>query len=82
MLKTRSDGAVQPGFKWGPFTMRIPFIHLRFSLSNMLQGLAVAGASGLAGTLFYGAAGAEFRGISGDGHVPQYVNFLFMDVFR
>ena len=48
MSKTRSDGAVQPGLKWGPFTMRIPLIHMRFSLSNMLQGLAVAGATGLA----------------------------------
>ncbi|HAZ79140.1 MAG TPA: xanthine permease [Porticoccaceae bacterium] len=28
--------------------MRIPLIHLRFSLSNMLQGLAVAGATGMA----------------------------------
>mgnify|MGYP000750357253 FL=1 len=48
MLKTRIDGDVQPGFKWGPFIMRIPLIHLRFSLSNMLQGLAVAGATGMA----------------------------------
>lgn len=48
MLKTRPDGEVQPGVKWGPFTMRIPLIHMRFSLSNMLQGFAVAGATGLA----------------------------------
>ena len=48
MLKTRPDGEVQPGIKWGPFTMRIPLIHLRFSLSDMLQGFAVAGATGLA----------------------------------
>lgn len=48
MLKTRADGDVQPGIKWGPFTMRIPLIHLRFSLSNMLQGMAVAGATGMA----------------------------------
>ncbi|MDG0968360.1 MAG: hypothetical protein P8O06_00830 [Porticoccaceae bacterium] len=48
MLKTRIDGDVQPGFKWGPFIMRIPLIHLRFSLSNMLQGFAVAGATGMA----------------------------------
>jgi hypothetical protein len=48
MLKTRPDGEVQPGIKWGPFTMRIPLVHMRFSLSNMLQGLAVAGATGLA----------------------------------
>ncbi|MFT6329511.1 MAG: hypothetical protein ACJAYN_001443 [Bermanella sp.] len=48
MAKTRLDGEVQPGFKWGPFTMRIPLIHLRFSLADMLQGLAVAGATGMA----------------------------------
>jgi hypothetical protein len=48
MLKKRPDGEVQPGIKWGPFTMRIPLVHLRFSLSNMLQGLAVAGATGMA----------------------------------
>lgn len=48
MLKERLDGEVQPGVKWGPFTMRIPFIHLRFSLTDMLQGFAVAGATGLA----------------------------------
>ncbi len=48
MATERRDGEVQPGFKWGPFTMRIPFVHLRFSLSDMLQGFAVAGATGLA----------------------------------
>ncbi|MFT6905520.1 MAG: hypothetical protein ACJAS1_002176 [Oleiphilaceae bacterium] len=48
MLSKRPEGEVQPGVKWGPFTMRIPLIHLRFSLANMLQGLAVAGATGLA----------------------------------
>ena len=48
MLTKRSEGEVQPGVKWGPFTMRIPLIHLRFSLVDMLQGFAVAGATGLA----------------------------------
>jgi len=48
MLAKRKDGDVQPGIKWGPFIMRIPLIHLRLSLSNLLQGLAVAGATGLA----------------------------------
>ncbi len=48
MLAKRPEGEVQPGFKWGPFTMRIPLVHLRFSMSDMLQGLAVAGATGLA----------------------------------
>lgn len=48
MLAKRPDGEVQPGFKWGPFTMRIPLIHLRFSLADVMQGFAVAGATGLA----------------------------------
>ncbi|MEH6517152.1 MAG: hypothetical protein V7742_10730 [Halioglobus sp.] len=48
MRSKRPEGEVQPGVKWGPFTMRIPLIHLRFSLADMLQGLAVAGATGLA----------------------------------
>ena len=48
MRKTRPDGEVQPGIKWGPFTMRIPLVHMRFSLPDMLQGLAVAGATALA----------------------------------
>lgn len=48
MRSKRPEGAVQPGVKWGPFTMRIPLVHLRFSLADMLQGFAVAGATGLA----------------------------------
>ena len=61
MLKTRPDGEVQPGIKWGPFIMRIPLVHLRFSLSDMLQGFAVAGATGLALVpYFYGFIGIEF----------------------
>lgn len=48
MPSKRSEGAVQPGVKWGPFTLRIPLIHLRFKLGDMLQGMAVAGATGLA----------------------------------
>ncbi|WP_395345111.1 xanthine permease [Ningiella sp. W23] len=48
MPKDRIDGEVQPGLKWGPFTMRIPLVHLRFSLTDVLQGFAVAGATGLA----------------------------------
>jgi hypothetical protein len=48
MRKIRPDGEVQPGIKWGPFTMRIPLVHMRFSLPDMLQGLAVAGATALA----------------------------------
>ena len=48
MQAERKDGDIQPGIHWGPFTIRIPFVHLRFSLPDMLQGCAVAGATGLA----------------------------------
>ncbi len=48
MPKQRLDGEVQPGINWGPFTIRIPFVHLKLSLTDMLQGFAVAGATGLA----------------------------------
>ncbi|MGM0632052.1 MAG: xanthine permease [Pseudomonadota bacterium] len=48
MLPRRAHGEVQPGIKWGPFTLRIPFIHMRFALPEVLQGICVAGATGLA----------------------------------
>lgn len=48
MLRTREHGQVQPGIKWGPFVFRIPFVHLKLSLPDMLQGIGVAGATGLA----------------------------------
>lgn len=62
MLAKREHGQVHPGIKWGPFTMRIPFIHLRLSLPDMLQGLAVAGATGLALVpIFQGYLGLSFE---------------------
>jgi hypothetical protein len=48
MSSNRRHGDVHPGIKWGPFTLRIPFIHTRFSFPDYLQGVAVAGATGLA----------------------------------
>ncbi len=47
-MQTVKEGKIQPGIKWGPFTIRIPFVHLKPSLTDLLQGLAVAGATGLA----------------------------------
>jgi hypothetical protein len=44
----RRDREVQPGIKWGPFTLRIPFIHTGFEIQEVLQGLLVAAATGLA----------------------------------
>lgn len=48
MLRKREYGQVQPGIKWGPFVARVPFIHLKLSLPDLLQGFAIAGATGLA----------------------------------
>ena len=45
---TRKDGEAQPGIKWGPFTLRIPFVHMGFTWPELLQGLVVAAATGLA----------------------------------
>lgn len=47
-IKTREFGEVQPGIRWGPFTLRIPFYHFRFEGSEAVQGFLVAGATGLA----------------------------------
>lgn len=43
----RLHGAVQPGFRWGPFTLRIPFIHVAVEIPELIQGLFIAGATGL-----------------------------------
>ena len=37
-----------PGWRWGPFTFRMPFYHTRFYWQEALQGLFVAAATGLA----------------------------------
>jgi len=47
-MPRRIDGEVQPGIRWGPFTARIPFYHFRAEWPEMVQGLIVAGATGLA----------------------------------
>ncbi len=47
MLPTRPDGHEQPGIRWGPFTARIPFYHVRIEWPEFWQGILVAGATGL-----------------------------------
>jgi hypothetical protein len=37
----------QRGLQWGPFTTRIPFLHTRVTWPELLQGVFVAGATGL-----------------------------------
>lgn len=48
MFRKREAGSVHPGIQWGPFTARIPFIHTRLEWQDLLQGIFVAGATGLA----------------------------------
>jgi len=48
MLVSREEGAIHPGFRWGPFTFRVPFYHTGFELPEFLQGLLVSAATGLA----------------------------------
>jgi len=48
MALIREHGAVQPGLNWGPFTTRIPFVHVKVGAADVIQGallsLATAGA--------------------------------------
>jgi hypothetical protein len=37
-----------PGWRWGPFTFRLPFYHSKLCWSEFLQGLMVSAATGLA----------------------------------
>jgi hypothetical protein len=48
MPPDRQHGAVQPGIRWGLFTLRIPFLHVKPEWPEVIQGLMVAGATGMA----------------------------------
>ena len=43
----KTPGARAAGWRWGPFTLCIPFLHLKFVGSEFVQGLVVAGATSL-----------------------------------
>jgi hypothetical protein len=42
-----------PGWKWGPFTARLPFLHLPAEGQELIQGLLVSATTGLAVTPIY-----------------------------
>ena len=48
MAVTRKKGSVQPGWKWGPFTARVPFYHTRAEWPDVMQGLVVTSATAMA----------------------------------
>ncbi len=52
----------QPGWHWGPFTFRLPFYHTRLYAPELLQGIFIAAATGLALVpLMVGAFGLTFE---------------------
>src|SRR6056300_240357 len=36
------------GLRWGPFTLRIPFIHIKFRAGEFFQGMVISGATAFA----------------------------------
>ena len=42
------NNSISNGIKWGPFTLRIPFIHIKFRGGEFLQGLVISGATAFA----------------------------------
>ena len=49
------------GIKWGPFVLRIPFIHMKFLTGEFLQGLVISGATALAAAPIAMAFGLSFE---------------------
>ena len=56
-----NEALKENGFKWGPFRLRIPFIHMKFLTGEFLQGLVIAGATALAGAPVVMALGLSFE---------------------
>jgi hypothetical protein len=58
VAKIRKDGEIHPGIKWGRFTIRIPFYHVKLTLPESLQGglitLATAAAAAPLFMRFFG----------------------------
>ena len=49
------------GLKWGPFTLRIPFIHIKFRAAEFFQGLVIAGATAFAAVTIAMGLGLTFE---------------------
>lgn len=61
-MTSREDGAVQPGFRWGPFITRVPGLHTGFETPEFLQGILLSAATGLALVpIMTGAFGLTFH---------------------
>ena len=49
------------GIKWGPFTLRIPFIHIKFRSAEFVRGLVISGATAFAAAPIAMAMGLTFN---------------------
>ena len=49
------------GIKWGPFRLRIPFIHIKLLTAEFIQGLIISGATALAAAPVVQALGLVIR---------------------
>ncbi|MDC0873313.1 hypothetical protein OAQ18_01940 [Gammaproteobacteria bacterium] len=47
-MNTITNTTTSKGLKWGPFTLRIPFIHLKFRAGEFFQGMVISGATAFA----------------------------------
>ena len=47
-MNTVTNTTTSKGLKWGPFTLRIPFLHLRFRAGEFFQGMVISGATAFA----------------------------------
>ena len=52
------------GIKWGPFTLKIPFIHIKFLTAEFLQGMVISGATAFAGAPVVMALACPLRKLS------------------
>ena len=47
-MNTAAKTKTSKGIKWGPFTLRIPFIHLNLRAGEFFQGMVISGATAFA----------------------------------
>ncbi len=47
-MNTAINTTTSKGIKWGPFTLRIPFIHIKFRAGEFFQGMVISGATAFA----------------------------------
>ena len=47
-MNIATNTTTSKGIKWGPFTLRIPFIHIKFRAGEFFQGMVISGATAFA----------------------------------